>query len=80
MNVFMLKLYEDVTSKVTSDLLGKSARLNHVFFTVRSSFLHQLYFAMIEMSLCRRTKLKRFATVLKPNHTVVVAENIVKAI
>ena len=26
---------------------------------------------MIEMSLCRRTKLKRFATVLKPNHTVV---------
>ena len=39
-----------------------------------------LEFAMIEMSLWRRTKLKRFATVMKPNHTVVVAENIVKAI
>ena len=34
MNVFMLKLYVDVTSKVTIDLLGKSARLNHDFLLI----------------------------------------------
>ena len=39
MNVFMLKLYEDVTSKVTIDLLGKFARLNHDFLLFGSPLI-----------------------------------------